>query len=177
MSLAAAIHKQLDPTAVIGMGTPYRSWHDALKARPIWYRAEGHLALRTHGELGETTAPVRILVHPEWVEIAPVVFCDANFIRREIDWHVQNDGSLCHVLAQQWRWQLGQWWEQGIEIGQLVDTAATWCCQNVDSLVTRHLHGHRIGLTKWPKLWRQWSHFQKGVDEFKNSISRAALAA
>jgi hypothetical protein len=171
MNFASVIRKRLDPAAAIGMGTPYKSWHGALKARPTWFRAEGQLALRTHRECGETSAPVKILVHSEWMQVAPVVFCGADFIRQETDWHIQDDGSLCHVLAEQWRWQLGQWWEQGTDIGQVVDRAAIWCCQNVDSLITRHLHGHRIGLTKWPKQWEQWSHYQQGIDEFKGALT------
>lgn len=174
LSFAAAVHRQLDPAAVIGVGTPRTSWQDTLKAHSTWFRVAGPLALRTHGEMGETSVLVKILIHPRWMEVAPVVFCGADFIRQDINWHVQSDGSLCHVLTQQWSWQLGQWWDQGYDIDLLMINAAIWCCQNVDSLITRHLHGHRIGLTKWPKQWGQWSHYQKGIDEFNCSLSRAA---
>ena len=155
LTFTASIHKRLCAPKSIGMGTPYRSYQNAVLCGTSYYRAEGQLSLCTHSELGETTVPVTILVHPEWMTIPPISFCHADFMRREIDWHIQCDGSMCQVLSQQWRWQLGQWWEQGLDISHLADNAAAWSCQNIDSLITRHLHGHRFGLTKWPKQWRQ----------------------
>ena len=142
-----------------------------LRARAYRDRAEGQLVLRTHGESGETSASVLLLIHPNWSNKPPRVYCGADFIRREVDWHVQtHDGSLCHVLQHQWAWQIDQWWERFMDMGKVADLASNWCCQNTDSLITRHLHGHRFGLMLWPKAWRQWSHGNEGISEFENSI-------
>ena len=176
LNFAAAIHKRLDLGAAIGMGTPFRSWQEALRCRITSYRVEGQLALRTHRESGKTSAPVRILILPEWMDVPPKAFCHADFIRQEVDWHVQSDGSLCHVLPHQWTWQLGQWWQQGMDMDALVNNAAIWCCQNLDSLITRHLYGSQMGWTKWPKQWSQWSHYQQGVDEFHQSVRKGMAA-
>lgn len=177
LNLTAAIHKMMDDTAIIGTGTPHTKWQDALRYPEACYRAEGIRALRTHQEDGQVSVPVRILVLPNWVERPPTAFCFADFIRHETDWHVQVDGSLCHVLPHEWAWQIDQWWQQGIEMEQIVDRASAWCWQNVDSLITRHLLGHRIGLTKWPKQWGQWSHYQQGIDEFYRSRAQIQKAA
>jgi len=177
LTFTAGIHKLLDAPKAIGMGIPIRSCLEALRSPTAVYRAEGQLPLRTHSESGETSAPVIILVHPNWMDRPPKAFSSADFIRHEVDWHVQADGSLCHVLPHQWSWQLDQWWQQGADMSQVADSAAGWCCRNLDSLITRHLHGHRFGLTKWPKLWGQWSHYQEGIDEFRNSLNTTSKAA
>jgi len=177
LTFAARIHDWLREPKVIGMGTPYRTYHDVVSCHTSYYRTEGQLALCTHGESGETIVPVKVLIDQDWMMQPPKAFCSANFIRKEIDWHIQSDGSLCHVLVEQWNWEFNRWWEEGMEISQLMDRAASWSCQNIDSLITRHLHGHRLGLSVWPQKWSQWSHYQQGVIEFKKSLQKSRIAA
>lgn len=167
----AAIQRHLEPGATIGNGTLCESWKEALRSNANIYRVEGKLALRTHGESGAIRVPVRILVQPQWTDVPPTVFCEASFLRKEGDWHYQvRDDCLCHVLPEQWVWQLQQWIAQGLSTEVLVELASKWFCQNVDSLITRHLIGNRMGYKKWPKQWDQWSHAALGVVEFQKSL-------
>ncbi|HOC54730.1 MAG TPA: hypothetical protein PLV05_01960 [Verrucomicrobiota bacterium] len=176
LTLTATIFERLTAPKAVGVGVPGLPLTQAPNA-PVLYRAEGCLPLKTHREVGDTIVSVRILVPNEWTTIPPVAYSSAPFIRKEPDWHVQADGSLCHVLPDHWAWEMNQCWEQTLDIGYVIETAAAWCLLNVDSLVTRHLHGHRFGLTKWPKQWEQWGHGPRGVAEFQTSLQNLTKAA
>jgi len=55
LTFVGSIHKNLDAPKAIGMGSPFRSSTEALRCSVTCYRADGHIALRTHRECGETS--------------------------------------------------------------------------------------------------------------------------
>ena len=136
----------------------------------------GRLPLRQHGETGETLVEIELTVGEDWMNTLPSASSAAPFIRAEIDWHVPSRSRLCYALGAEWRWKLEELWNSDAGSDQIIAAASTWCIRNVDSLITRHLHGHRYGITKWPKEWGQWSHGIDGVREFEE-FSRNLKAA
>lgn len=145
---------------------PYNNdWRKALRHPEAALKVEGRLPLCQHGETGETIVGVSIFVLSEWMANLPVVLTDAPFLRKERDWHVPAGSVLCYSQDAEWNWKLDELWDRGADANEIINFATSWCIRNVDSLVTRHLHGYRHGITKWPKQWSQWGHGEAGVRE------------
>lgn len=136
----------------------------------------GCLPLREHGESGETQVGVTFRIDVNWMKSSPLVSTNAPFLRAERDWHVPMKPFLCHELDLEWQWKLKDLWKSGAEPETIVAIGSAWCLRNVDSLLTRHLHGYRYGIVKWPKEWDQWSHGQTGVQEFNTFLERLKTA-
>jgi hypothetical protein len=172
LTFAGALYNRLSPPRSIGLQPLVPDWKKTL-ANPTWnvVQLRGQLALREHGEDGRTKAEVRLLVTPDWTARLPFAFNNEKFLRREIDWHSSKDGLLCYAQDGEWRWKLGQLWNTA-DSDQFIDLTSNWCIRNLDSLLTRHLHGHRYGLTKWPREWDQWSHHEKGIRELERLIQK-----
>lgn len=136
------------------------------KVRAWW--VSGVLPLRAHEENGRTSTGITVVVRPDWLERPPVVTPLASFIRREGDWHAYPDGSLCYVLAAEWRDRLGKFMTNSSEdISRAIDYGATWLLSATDSLVTRHLLGARHSLEKWPSEWVAYAHGEEGEKEYR----------
>lgn len=117
----------------------------------------------TLGALCTLHLPERWLSHP------PTVWCHESWFRRgNIDWHAYSDGSLCWDLDQRWRVHL-RCLARVLTREQLARHAAEYLLNSVRSLLTRHLTGHKLGLTEWPKEWLQWSHGRAALIEFARS--------
>lgn len=160
LTFAAELYGRLQKPAVLGTG-----------GRRIgdtgWFRAAGGLPLCAHDESGEIVVPVDIHVTPHWMTIPPLAIATPGFLRAERDWHVQPDGCLCYVLAHEWKMTLDCQFAKGLHPDHLMDFAATWCLSSLDSLLVRHLIGHRFGFTKWPQRWAQWAHGPTGTQEYQ----------
>jgi hypothetical protein len=175
LTFAGALHTALCAPRSIGLGTFHRTSRKALAAPSTFIDVRGKLPLREHGENGETTVGVRVLVFPNWMDRLPMVYTDASFLRSERDWHVPMGNLLCYCQDAEWRWKIGELWDTA-ESSAIIDIGSAWCLRNIDSLVTRHLHGSRYGFTKWPKEWGQWSHDKEGLRECEEFIRKQKAA-
>lgn len=171
LSLAGELHRRLSPRR-----TFVEAWRTSSRQR-VWC-VSGEWALHAHGERGETVVRMTFGVADNWMNEPPRATTDAGFIRHEADWHVNPDASLCHVLREEWEARIDhQTREAAFDMNVIVDFAASWCLAAADSLVTRHLIGRRVGMTKWPHEWDDWSHGQIGVAEFEREYRKERRAA
>lgn len=156
---------------------PYHSERRKAFSDPrVIVQVDGGLPLREHGEAGETIVGLSIFVLPEWMALLPIVSTDARFLRRQPDWHVPVDNVLCYSQNAEWSWKLNELWEKQADANEIIEFATSWCIRNVDSLITRHLHGHRYGITNWPKQWGQWAHGETGIRECELFIQKQKAA-
>lgn len=154
----------------------HRNYHRALTDPATLVVVNGRLPLCQHGETGETVVGVTLTIWPDWMRSPPLVATDAPFLRVERDWHVPLKPYICHELDREWRWKLDELWHSGADSSAIIAVSSSWCIRNVDSLITRHLHGQRYGIVKWPKQWGQWSHGDKGVREFETFTRKLEAA-
>lgn len=167
LTFAGALHGLLGHPKSIACRPLCRDHCKALRNPDPLIILKGRLPLREHGESGETIVGIELLVWPDWMNALPVAATDAPFIRPELDWHIPRKPYLCYALDEEWRWNLDELWNSRAGSNAIVTAGSTWCIRNIDSLITRHLHGYRYGITKWPKQWGQWSHGDDGTREFE----------
>lgn len=167
LTFAGAICAQLREPKSIQYQPLEQNYHRALTNFAPLVVIKGTLPLRQHGEMGETTVGIRLTILSDWMRSSPIVATDAPFLRAERDWHVPLKPYICHELDEEWRWKLDELWASSADSSNIIAVSSAWCIRNVDSLITRHLHGHRYGIVKWPKQWGQWSHGDDGVREFE----------
>jgi hypothetical protein len=172
LTFAGALLNRMQEPRSIRLDTMERDYHKVLANPWVCVELRGRLALREHGETGETTAELRLLVSPLWLNLLPSAYAQVPFLRPEIDWHASPSGYLCYSQDREWKWKLAELWNQGATGDQIINLASGWCIRNIDSLLTRHLHAYRYGIKKWPHEWGQWSHYEKGVEELENLIQK-----
>jgi hypothetical protein len=166
LTFAGAICGRLREPKSIQYHPAQQVYHRALSNPAPIVVIKGTLPLYQHGEMGETTVGITLTILSDWMQSPPIVATDAPFLRAERDWHVPLKPYICHELDREWKWKLDELWESSTDSNAIIAVSSSWCIRNVDSLITRHLHGHRYGIVKWPKQWGQWSHGDDGVREF-----------
>lgn len=165
LTFAGALQEKLCNPRTVGLYPYHNDPFKALRDPQVVLSTRGKLPLSEHGEKGETVVGISVYVLPEWMARLPVVSTDAPFLRRERDWHVPVANILCYSQDAEWSWKLDELWNQEADADEIIEFAASWCIRNADSLITRHLHGHRYGIAKWPKQWGQWGHGEAGIRE------------
>lgn len=95
-----------------------------------------------------------------WPSNPPVVWCDAKWVRRDIDWHAYSDGRLCWCLAREWRDVQG-WCGKTEPVIQA--DGLRWLLGSTDLLLNRHHYGYKHKLKRWKPCWSAWSHGSDGV--------------
>lgn len=136
-----------------------------------WY-ASGYWRLKAHGEDGRMKVRIHVYVGEDWMRTPPSVKVFEEFMRNDVDWHRYGDGGLCYVLKEEWRDRLERIFERSKgDVAYTMDYAATWLLAATDSLVTRHLIGHRHKIEKWPDEWLAYSHYDAGVEEYRREKS------
>lgn len=120
------------------------------------------------GECPSASARLAACIPNNWRAAQPQVYCSESWIRKELDWHLYEDGSLC--------WEHPLQWKDRCEIcfsvldnGQACDRLAYDLVTNVRYLVGRHWKGAELGLVKWPSDWLQLSHHDPGTREYLKS--------
>lgn len=173
LTVSGELHRRLEAPRTLG---PLRA-KNWLEGHQLGWAVSGYWKLRSHGEDYRTRIWLMVEIPWHWFFDPPQVRTEAPFIRRLEDWHVNSDGSLCHILADQWAFQFGEWLGQNTPISRLVDSAATWTLAATDSLITRHLHASTSGLVNWPRSWADWSHGDAGVRQFREELKRQKASA
>lgn len=167
LSFTGELHRRL---------LPRRTLVEVIRRR-VW-RVSGEWPLHAHGERGDTVVRIKFGIADVWMSEPPRVTTDAGFIRCEADWHVNPDGSLCHILREEWSARIDRLArDTEFDMNVIVDFASTWCLAAADSLITRHLIARRVGISEWPDEWADWAHGRNGVAEFEREYRRELRAA
>jgi len=112
--------------------------------------------------------PLRFQIAADWVTVAPRVWCDSPWLRRETAWHVYNDGELCWVHPGFWRDVLARL-QRVLEDHHFTTTAAYWLVEHSAELIWRHLKADRVGIQSWPESWSEWAHSGAGTKEYRQA--------
>jgi hypothetical protein len=141
------------------------------KSGQLVYWTFGSLVLRAHGENSGQTVGVNLLVRENWASDPPECRVMADFIRPEGDWHYRIDGTLCYVLQREWDYGINKFSHTNPSPDQFLRFAAGWCLSAIDSLVVRHLIGHRLSLETWPPKWLDYAHGIEGDEQFEVGLA------
>lgn len=103
----------------------------------------------------------------------PKVFCEAPWIRRNIDWHFippgfgHKRGHFCWVLALEWEEYFRKGDGSQCPLVMQVQDAAIWLVSAIRLMLDRHRIADQLDLVEWPTLWEQYSHGWEGVREYR----------
>lgn len=167
LTFAGALYALLQEPKSIRCWPAHQNCHRARNDPTTLVVIKGRRPLRQHREKGETVVGIELVVWPDWMRSLPLASTDAPFLRAERDWHVPKKPYICYALNEEWRWKLDELWNNNAGSDTIITVSSSWCIRNIDSLITRHLHGARGGITRWPKAWGQWSHGADGIREFE----------
>lgn len=101
----------------------------------------------------------------------PQVKSSAPWLRRNIDWHVFDDGTLCWAYPQHY-FELMRALSNHLNEPELMQTAACWCVSKSAELVQRHLIAEECALKTWPQEWDAWPHGKDAAQAQFNEIKR-----
>lgn len=127
------------------------------------YLLQGALPLATFDSL---RVPVAIRVNPDWWNQPPDVICTEFWVRKEADWHVNDNGTLCWVLGNQWRDTISIFDQKSSSSG-VCDAASFFLIRNVTYLLNCHRMGHEKAARDWDPSWSAFLHGSLGVDQYK----------
>jgi hypothetical protein len=119
-------------------------------------------------------AKVNIVFCPSKLKkLAPIVYCNESWIRRENDWHclrVNVEGhqwhghqQMCWIHPAEWRLAHS---EQRKRINSVINEGSEWLRNNLTQLLGCHWVGHFLGIKKWRPEWGGWAHGDEGTREF-----------
>lgn len=130
------------------------------------------LSFTADARLPNTMISLAFRVSPKPLQYHPIVVSSAPWLRRECDWHVYPDGSLCWTYPQHY-FELMRELSRHLDQAELFQTAAYWCVSKCAELVQRHLTADRHSIKTWLPQWDAWPHgvdaAQAQFDEMKRS--------
>ena len=133
------------------------------------------------GTLHHETTSTKVLVEVDGCPLArpPKVFCQAAWIRRELDWHFipagigHKRGHFCWVLAHEWLGYFHAGRGASSPLEMQVQDAAIWLASAMRLMLDRHLLSRQYNIKEWPDEWPQYSHGSAGVREFRSGAFRS----
>lgn len=132
------------------------------------------MAATIRHETGQTKIRIEMDANP--LGNPPKVFCDATWVRRDIDWHFvppgcgHKRGHFCWVLAPEWADYFEKGPGAGCPLGMRTQDAATWMVTSIALMLDRHKLGAELCLAEWPEAWLEYSHGPKGLREYRRGI-------
>jgi hypothetical protein len=132
------------------------------------------------GTIRHDGADTRVLIEMDGCPLArpPKVFCQAPWVRRDLDWHFipagmgHKRGHFCWVLSHEWLGYFHGGRGASAPLDMQVQDAAIWLVSAMRLMLDRHHLSHRFGIEKWPEEWPQYSHGAAGVREFLSGAFR-----
>lgn len=120
-----------------------------------------------------TRATIEILFIPSLLkQQAPIVLCDEEWVRRELDWHCLRGGGpnqawndrrrLCWIHPGEWL--LAHSGKKPLSL--VIEEGGNWLQNNVTQLLTYHWIGHELGIKQWREEWGGWGHGDIGTRQF-----------
>ena len=101
----------------------------------------------------------------------PQVKCSAPWLRRNIDWHVFDDGTLCWAYPPHYS-ELMLALSNHLDEPELLQTAACWCVSKSADTVRRHLIAEQCAVKTWPQEWDAWPHGNDAAQAQLNEMKR-----
>ena len=132
----------------------------ALFENPDDWRVVGKLSLQP---VSKVKATCIVSFSTKWLTAPPVICCPNLWVRRETNWHVGTDGTLCYVLDAEWKDRVRDVATRH-DVDGVAAYAAEYLMRNTRWLLQRHLVGDQQNIKKW--IWEGWSHNQKGQAEY-----------
>jgi len=113
--------------------------------------------------LPESKEPARIEIDisQDWETSPPRVFCKEHWVKRDIDWHVYSDRSLCYIYDREWADEvlsvqnLGEQ-DRALYLSDLLLTFVIY-------LLDRHCLSEQLGITNW--IWPERPHGREKAEE------------
>lgn len=125
------------------------------------------------------TADIEIHFSPRNLKCqVPRVFCEENWIRRELDWHYVSISKavpgnvkpfLCWILHHEWNLAHNH---KAKRLQLVIEEGSDFLLNNVSKLIEIHWVGHTLGIRHWRDEWNQWLHGKDGVAEYKEEMSK-----
>ena len=105
----------------------------------------------------------------------PEVFCINPWIKRDIDWHVNQEGKLCWELYINWQEKilLAQQ-NDALTINNICQYASNWCMNSVITLLNYHWIGHLEEITTWNPRWVFWKHGNEGIRQYEKEKKQSS---
>ena len=118
------------------------------------------------------TANCLVIVPHDWWNKRPQVFCNDYWVKKNIDFHVGEDGWVCYELDLRWtKYVSGVKQREGIRAAALY--AAAWCLHHCRWLLYRHRCFYVDNVVEWPADLPAWGHGDHGRKEFlKNELRK-----
>lgn len=129
------------------------------------------------------SATVDIVFCPsKFKKLAPRVYCNEPWIRRELDWHCLRDQSK----ESEWYGQQQMCWVHPAEwliahdhrlkrINTVVLEGADWLKNNLTKLLDCHWAGHVLGIKNWRPEWGGWAHGNAGTQELVSEARKRGI--
>jgi len=145
----------------------YVSSHSPWRLRGL--REEGRAVMSFEGDIpvGDLCVRLSFSSRQDWRKYSPAVYCDAPWIKREIQWHAPSDGSMCWVFEPYWCAMLKEC-SSVLTESELREMAAYWCVAGAADLVGKHHLADAHGIKDWPKEWDDWAHGDEALPQFAN---------
>lgn len=117
----------------------------------------------------DARAKCRAVLTADFITDLPKVYCEEYWLKKDADWHVNGDGSLCYELDARWSHKMKAFYDR-FSLVEVVNIAAFWSVHHVKSLLYRHLLGYENGLSRWPKEWEAFRHGERGREDFEREL-------
>ena len=171
LSFASSIHGYVEDSS------PWRLRRDSAAAKNLLTRGPLALSFTADVVLPDSRLHLEFELHDQPLAVLPTVRSAAPWLRRDIEWHVFDDGKLCWAYPRHY-FELIHGLSRHLDEQQLVQTAACWCVSKSAELVHRHLIADQTALRTWPTEWNAWPHgIESAQAQFHEMKRRGEFAA
>lgn len=115
----------------------------------------------------------------EFKSSTPLVFCNEEWIRKELDWHCYQAPEKNGIFAEKHRlcWIHPLEWHLAHNhllkpLSAVIEEGTRWIENNITKLVDRHWFGHENDLKKWRQEWGGWGHGDAGTKQLMSEYKK-----
>jgi hypothetical protein len=132
-----------------------------VKSSPQELVIEGGIILRD-----SIPRKISITISSTWETHCPQVRCREKWMKEGVDWHINDDGTLCYVLANHWADAVNEL-NTKLPVLCFIEISAQWMVDCIQWLMDAHLYAHQLDMENWPRGWDSWPHYDKGVQKYQ----------
>jgi hypothetical protein len=101
----------------------------------------------------------------DWWKNLPTAYCNDYWVRKDIDFHIGEDGWICFDVDVRWQKYVANVLKQeGMRAAALY--GAAWFSHHCRWLLYRHHYFYVNNISEWPKDLPAWGHGNEGRREF-----------
>lgn len=123
-------------------------------------------------EITETIASIEVFIPVKFKDLKnkpPGVRCLESWMKVGVDWHNFEENGMCWIIPPLWR-DVMSW--KGKPVKNIISEGCDWLINDVTVLLDRHYFATLTGMNEWPEEWTAWSHYQKGIREYRNQKTK-----